>query len=57
MLIRGDCVHAGAEYHEKPNFRLHVYLDCSTIERKPNRTQFAEKRRHLYPFVVLPMFY
>jgi hypothetical protein len=55
-MFRGDCVHAGGDYHGNDNLRLHVYLDCSTFERVPNSTHLAALRRHVYPYLVLPMY-
>ncbi len=41
LLFRGDLVHAGAQYHHKPNYRIHCFMDYD--HRIPNRTWLIDK--------------
>jgi len=40
LVFDGDCVHAGSAY-DRPNTRVHCYLDVATHAREPNKTWFA----------------
>ena len=37
LFFRGDCFHAGSEYLNKPNTRLHCYLDIKSMPHTTNK--------------------
>jgi hypothetical protein len=43
VIVRGDCVHAGAAY-ETDNVRLHAFLDTRAVPRTANRTYRIDRK-------------
>jgi len=38
LIFRGDLVHAGSEYPDRENVRLHCFIDNANVSRENNRT-------------------
>lgn len=42
LIFRGDLVHAGAEYPDRENVRLHCFVDHKDVDRRNNRTHLVK---------------
>jgi len=43
IVFRADLIHAGAEYKDKDNIRLHCFADSKYVKRDANRTYIIRK--------------